>query len=78
MCGRCDGQCPKGLPVADMLRFLMYAEGYGQFAMAREQFMALAPEVQQVRCGDCQNCTIDCPNGVHVSSRLQRAQQLFA
>lgn len=78
MCGRCDGQCPKGLPVADMLRFLMYAEGYGQFAMAREQFMALAPEVQQVRCGDCQSCTIECPNGVHISSRLQRAQQLFA
>ena len=78
MCGQCDGQCPNGLPVADMLRFLMYAEGYGQFAMARDHFMELPAELQQVRCSDCEHCTIQCPNGVQVSSRLQRAQQLFA
>ena len=31
-CGHCQGQCSQGLPVADVLRFLMYAEGYGEFA----------------------------------------------
>src|ERR1039458_5314540 len=30
MCGQCDGQCRQGLPVADMLRFVTYADGYGQ------------------------------------------------
>jgi len=78
MCGRCDGKCPKGLPVADMLRFMTYAEGYGQFAMAREQFLALPAEVTRVRCGECSSCAIQCPNGVQVASRLQRAQELFA
>ena len=29
MCGACDGTCPKGVPVPDVLRFLTYAEGYG-------------------------------------------------
>ena len=50
MCGKCDGKCSQGLPVADMLRFLMYAEGYGQFPMAREHFRALPAEIAAVRC----------------------------
>ena len=33
MCGECDGQCRQGLPVADVLRFLTYADGYGQFGL---------------------------------------------
>jgi hypothetical protein len=78
MCGRCEGQCTQGLPVADMLRFLMYAEGYGQFAMAREHFQALPAEVAAVRCNACASCSVQCPNGVQVASRLQRAQELFA
>ena len=41
MCGQCEGTCPKGLPVADVLRYLTYAEGYGQFALGREHFLAL-------------------------------------
>ena len=35
------GRCAKGLPVSDMVRFVSYAEGYGQFALARENFMEL-------------------------------------
>ena len=41
MCGECDGQCRQGLPVADVLRFLTYADGYGQFALGRERFLEL-------------------------------------
>jgi len=41
MCGHCDGQCPKGLPVADMVRFVMYADGYGQFPLGRENFLRM-------------------------------------
>ena len=78
MCGHCEGQCSQGLPVADVLRFLMYAEGYGQFAMAREHFQSLPAEVAEVRCGSCANCTVECPNGVQVAARLHKAQQLFA
>jgi hypothetical protein len=78
MCGHCEGQCSQGLPVADVLRFLMYAEGYGQFALGREHFKALPAELAAVRCGSCANCTVECPNGVRVAARLHRAQQLFA
>jgi predicted aldo/keto reductase-like oxidoreductase len=77
-CGECEGTCAKGLPVADVLRFLTYADGYGQFALGRERFLELSAEHLAVRCGDCAECTVNCPSGVHVSSRMGRAQELFA
>ena len=77
MCGSCKGTCPKGLPVADMLRFLMYAESYGQFSLGRENYQSLAPELSQVRCSDCEACSVHCPNGVRVSERLIRSQEIF-
>jgi predicted aldo/keto reductase-like oxidoreductase len=78
MCGKCEGTCAKGLPVADVLRYLTYAEGYGQFALGRENFLELPSEQAAVRCGDCAECTVQCPYGVQVSSRVARAQELFA
>lgn len=78
MCGTCNGVCAKGVPVPDMLRFLSYAEGYGQFAMARERFLELPDHVRSIRCADCASCSVDCPNGVRVRERVARAQELFA
>ncbi len=77
MCGQCDGVCAKGLPVADMLRILTYADGYRQFALARERFRELPAQHTAVRCGDCPQCTVRCPYGVQVPARLSRAQELF-
>jgi len=78
MCGECAGACPKGLPVADMLRYLTYAEGYGQYALGREHWTALPPTLKDVRCDLCPACSIKCPYGVQVQQRLGRAQELFA
>ena len=78
MCGSCEGQCPKGMPVADVLRYLTYAEGYGQFPLGRQHFNELPEDVRSIRCGDCAECSVNCPNGVRVSDRLIRAQELFA
>ena len=72
-------QCRQGLPVPDMLRFLTYADGYGQFALGRERFLELPPEHAAVRCGDC--------SGLHggMPARREggagngsRAQEMFA
>jgi aryl-alcohol dehydrogenase-like predicted oxidoreductase len=78
MCGRCDGKCPQGLPVSNVLRYLTYAEGYGQFPLARERFLEMPERLTKVRCGDCVSCPIECPNGVRVTDRLIHAQELFA
>ncbi len=76
MCGACTGVCDKGVRVADSLRCLTYADGYGQFALARQRYQEL-PQTGQ-SCADCSACTVACPNGVDVRARLVRANQLFA
>jgi predicted aldo/keto reductase-like oxidoreductase len=78
MCGKCKGTCANGLPVADVLRFLTYADGYRQFTLGRESYMELPPEQVAVRCGECCECTVKCPFGVRVSDQMARAQELFA
>jgi len=78
MCGKCDGQCPKGLPARDLVRFVMYADGYGQFGLGRENFQRMSAEHRAIRCGDCASCAIKCPNGVRVAEQAMRAQELFA
>ena len=77
-CGQCAGQCPQGLPVADMVRFVMYADGYGQFPLGREHFQRMSAEQQAVRCDQCPTCVVQCPHGVTVAERMMRAQELFA
>jgi uncharacterized protein len=77
MCGLCNGTCRKGLPVADLIRFATYADGYGQFALGRQQFREQPDGVTNIRCGDCASCTVKCPHGVHVAERVSRAQELF-
>ncbi len=78
MCGECNGACPKGLPVSDMVRFLSYADGYGEYPLGRESFMFLPKEIRDVRCDLCPTCSVRCPNGVRVAERLSRAQEVFA
>ena len=78
MCGECDGHCTKGLPVADVLRYVMYADGYGQFELGRDHFKQLPAKLAAVRCGDCPTCSVKCRFGVKVPERLSRAQEMFA
>jgi predicted aldo/keto reductase-like oxidoreductase len=78
MCGECDGHCAKGLPVADVLRYVMYAEDYGQFELGRDHFKQLPVKLAAVRCGDCPTCTVKCRFGVKVPERLSRGQEMFA
>jgi hypothetical protein len=78
MCGACGGVCDKGVPVPDMLRFLTYVEGYGQFALARGKFLELPEQVRSIRCSDCGSCSVQCPNGVQVRDRVLRAQEMLA
>lgn len=76
MCGRCEGTCSKGLPVADLMRFLTYAEGYGRFPLARERFLQLPAETRKIRC-TCPSCTHEYVFGVRVAEHVRRAQKLF-
>jgi aryl-alcohol dehydrogenase-like predicted oxidoreductase len=78
MCGTCEGKCAKGLPVSDIIRYVSYVEGYGEYELGLQNYRELPAELQNVRCADCSRCTIHCPNGVRVAQRVSRAQELFA
>jgi predicted aldo/keto reductase-like oxidoreductase len=78
MCYQCRDKCPQGLPVTDMLRFLAYHDYCGNYHQARMSFMELPKETRDVRCKDCSECAVKCPNGVQVQARLIRAQDLLA
>ena len=78
MCYQCEGKCPKGVPVPDVLRFLAYHDFCGNFHQAAMSFSGLPKEIRDVRCRDCSVCAVQCPNGVHVRERLIRAQELLA
>jgi len=74
MCGACDGRCPKGVPVSDVVRSIMYAEGYGRPDLAAASF---AYSVGTLACTDCSGCTVVCPNGVNIAERMHRANLMF-
>jgi aryl-alcohol dehydrogenase-like predicted oxidoreductase len=78
MCGSCGGVCEKGVPVPDVLRFLTYAEGYGQFALARERFLEMPTTARDARCRDCSACSFRCAYGVAFRDALTRAHELLA
>jgi predicted aldo/keto reductase-like oxidoreductase len=78
MCYQCKDQCPKGVPVADELRFLAYNDFGGSLGQARLSFMDLPRKIRTVRCSECSSCSIRCPNGIMVRDRLIRAQELLA
>jgi aryl-alcohol dehydrogenase-like predicted oxidoreductase len=78
MCYQCKGQCPKGVPVTDELRFLAYNDFGRSLQQARLSFMELPRDIRNLRCSDCSSCAVQCPNGVMVRDRLIRAQNLLA
>ena len=77
MCYGCQGACRKGVAVPDVLRALMYAEGYGEPSRARAAFAALPPSLRRVDCEDCSACTVECRTGADVRPRLLRARALL-
>ncbi|MEJ2110653.1 MAG: aldo/keto reductase [Acidobacteriota bacterium] len=78
MCFRCDGQCPKGMPIADVLRYLAYYDFAGDLHQAVSHYKDLGSDIRNIRCSDCTECAFECANGVQVRNRLMRAQELLA
>lgn len=78
MCNQCGGVCERGLPVSDIIRYVSYAEGYGEFQLGMENYRTLPAELQAIDCRDCAGCSVACPNGVKVAQRVSRARELFA
>jgi hypothetical protein len=78
LCGACTRQCPAGVKVADIMRYLLYHDGYGHRARAVSLYRRLPPGTSAAACAACQQCKAVCPWGVPVRERLRNAHSLLA
>jgi predicted aldo/keto reductase-like oxidoreductase len=73
-CEHCVPNCPKGLPIPDMMRAYMYTYGYRQPEMAQSLLRSL--EVQEDPCSDCGHCTAVCTKGFNVAEKIADVSRL--
>jgi len=67
-CLTCSGQCPKNLPIPDLMRSYMYNYGYSYPAKAHTTVAKL--NISANPCEACPECTVNCPNGFDVRERI--------
>jgi len=76
MCGGCTGECPYGVPHRDLLRLVMYHDGYEKDSLLKESLQIITtPDVQ--RCSECPSCSIICRRGLDIRAQMQLAQELI-
>lgn len=73
MCGSCRQQCPQNIPIQDVNRSLMYAEGYRNYNLAIKTYQNLVLSA----CEECPTCTAKCKHNLDIPVRLKRAKELF-
>ena len=72
LCGACTGQCPAGVQVADIMRYQLYHDGYGDRARAGELYRALPAAANAAACLECGECRVVCPWGIAVRPHLEK------
>jgi len=73
-CRFCEVQCPKRLPIPEMMRAYMYNYGYKSPILAKELMDQLALTVNP--CSDCSVCNIKCTNGFQVAQKIEDISRL--
>lgn len=66
-CRGCLSQCPRNLPIPELMRSFMYAYGYRNLGAAYDLVASLG--VDGNPCGDCAACTVKCALGFNVRER---------
>ncbi len=67
-CEVCTGQCPKELPIPDLMRAYMYTYGYRNLGAAQD--LLLSHDLPSDPCGDCQECPVNCARGFNIAERI--------
>jgi uncharacterized protein len=75
-CGTCTPQCPRGLPIPDLMRGYMYAAGYRNLLKAKD--LALSLRVEDDPCGACPSCTVRCVQDFDVRPRIEELMRLHS
>jgi len=75
-CRACLDQCPRALPIPDLMRSYMYAYGYRNLSAAHDLLSSLDPLADS--CAGCGVCPVQCATGFDIRSRVQDIARLLA
>jgi aryl-alcohol dehydrogenase-like predicted oxidoreductase len=78
MCGGCAGECPYGVPHADLLRMVMYHDGYENDRLVKEAFKRTEALRNIECCSECSSCSIICRRGLDIRANMKLARQIIS
>jgi predicted aldo/keto reductase-like oxidoreductase len=73
----CESRVDPNLRIADVLRYLMYYDSYGDTDEARRLYAALSPEERQATGVDLSEAMKACPQGINIAQRLADAERFL-
>jgi aryl-alcohol dehydrogenase-like predicted oxidoreductase len=78
MCGGCIGECPYGVFRSDLLRVVMYHEGYQNNGLV-EEAMEKTQLLQNIKlCSGCPSCSVVCRRGLDMKAQIQQAKNILS
>jgi len=78
MCGECSNICPENVNIPDIMRFLMYADGYGELELGRDSYKSLSFNQRASKCIECNRCVVPCVNKLNIKERMLRAHSTLS
>ena len=74
MCGGCTGECPYEVPHSDLLRLVMYHDGYENDGLVKE-VLGKTERFQNIEhCSECSSCSVICRRGLDIQAQIKRIQ----
>ena len=77
-CNSCEGSCPYGVPIADVLRTRMYATDYKDVAFAKAEYGLLAGDASPCLSCSGEPCAGACPHGLNIAELCAPTHRMLA
>jgi predicted aldo/keto reductase-like oxidoreductase len=77
LCGGCTGECRNEVPYRDLLRVVMYHDGYQNDLLAKNVFSETESIQSFEKCSECSSCSIVCRRGLDIKTQVSQAQSIL-
>jgi uncharacterized protein len=77
-CNACEGSCPAGVAIADVMRTRMYAVDYGDLPMARAEYTLIKHNAAACLSCSARPCAAACPHGLRIADLTAPTHRLLA
>lgn len=77
LCDGCSGECPRDVPYRDLLRAVMYHDGYQNDLLAKKVLSEIGSIQSYGKCSECSSCSVTCRRGLDIRGQIQLAHNLW-